>query len=457
MALLDQYLSNGSYLNNDLQYASTGAAITKNVGALPGCPTTGCVISFAGFQRPNASENSPDTQWMYRVDYHPWQKDTISFRYLHDRSSTSPDFGNNGNALAGFDTQVGGPSELGAGQWTHIFGAHLLNEFRVSEARIAFAFAPTSETLANPLNVLPTFSFGNLTGTTTAGSLTFPSLGPNQNFPQGRSEDLYQFQDTVRYTLGRNSFSFGADIGRLIEIDLVSQNALGTLTFASGGSGVTSLGNFLLNQLGPSGTATKTFGQTRADSHLWRNGGFAQDDVKLSSDLTVNLGVRYDYLTDPENSLKYPGIDPSNPYAPIDTVIPIQKDFNNVAPRIGFAYAPHSSALGFLGDGKTSIRGGFGIFYDSTFSNILVNSTQSSPNSVAGTLTQTTGNGLADATSLIPTISATLNPKSSVLSEASNFRNPLTYQYNLGVERELPGSNILGGPLHRKSLAERVS
>ena len=443
VALLDQYLSNGSYLTTDLQYGASGAPITQNVGALPGCPTTGCVITFAGFQRPNAPENSPDTQWMYRIDYNPWEKDNFFFRYLHDRTSLTPDFFNNANALAGFDTDQGGPSELAEGQWRHTFTPALLNEFRVSEARINFTFAPTAQTLANPLNSLYSIAFGGLSGATTVGNVGFPVLGPNQNFPQGRKEDLYQFQDTVRYTRGRQSFSAGVDIGRLIEIDLVSQNALGELSFAEGGSGVSSFGNFLLNQLGPSGTATKTFGPTRTDPHSWRNGVFAEDDVKVSADLSLTLGIRYDYLSNPENTLHYPGVDPYNPYAPINTVVPIQNDWNNIAPRIGFAYSPHG-VLGFLGDGKTSVRGGFGIFYDSTFSNILVNSAQAAPNANAGLLESTTGNGLGDATSLIPTISSALNPFSTVESEASNLVNPLTYQYNLGVERELPANIILG-------------
>jgi outer membrane receptor protein involved in Fe transport len=446
VATLDKYLNNGAYLSADLSYGGIDAngnptTITQNVGALPGCPATGCVVSFAGFQRPNQAEVSPDTQWMYRVDYTPWQKDSFSFRYLHDRTSLTPDFFNNPNALAGFDTDQGGPTELGAGTWTHIFSPNLLNEFRASEARIAFTFSPTAQTLANPLDSLPTITFGSLSGTTTAGSLSFPSLGPNQNFPQGRKEDLYQFQDTIGYTHGRQSFRIGADVGRLIEIDLVSQNALGTLGFVKGGSGVTSLGNFLLNQLGPSGTATKTFGKTRVDSHGWRSGLFAQDDIKLSPDLTINLGVRYDYLSNPENSLQYPGVDPDNIFAPINTVVPVQNDKNNISPRIGFAYSPHNSS--FFGDGKTVVRGGFGIFYDSTFSNILVNSTQSSPNAVSGTLIQTTGNGLSNASGLIATISPTLSPLSSVLSENSHLVNPLTYQYNLGIERELPGQNVL--------------
>ena len=446
VALLDQYLSNGAYLNSDIVYgpATPGNSYvtSKNVGALPGCPASGCVITFAGFQRPSPALNSPDTQWMYRVDYTPWEKDSFSFRYLHDRSSLTPDFFTNGGALAGFDTFQGGPAELGEGTWTHVFTSQLLNEFRVSEARLNFQFAPTAETLANPLDALATISFGNLTGTSTAGSVSFPSLGPNQGYPQGRKEDLYQFQDTVSYTKGRQTFRIGADIGRLIEIDLVGQNAKGGLNFVDGGSGVSSLGNFLLNQLGPSGTATRAFGPTRVDSHGYRNGFFAQDDIKFSPDLTVNLGVRYDYLSNPENSLKYPGVDPNNPLAPIPTYVPIKNDYNNISPRIGFAYSPHG-IFGKLGDGKTVIRGGFGIFYDSTFSNILTNSATAAPVAASGLLQLTTGNGLTNATSLIPTIPQQINQLSVVESEASNLVNPMTYQYNVGIERELPGTIVL--------------
>ena len=446
VALINQYLSNGAYLTSDVKYGTAanpnGPVTSKNVGALPGCPTAGCVVTFAGFQRPTQSFSEPDTQWMYRVDYQPWEKDKFSFRYLHDRGSFSPDFGNSPNALQGFDTQEGGPTELGEAQYTHLFTSNLINEFRVSEARLNFQFAPTAQTAANPLNSLPTLTFAGLTGTSTGGSISFPSLGPNQNFPQGRAEDLYQFQDTVTYTKGRQTLRFGVDIGRLIEIDFVSQNAIGSLGFAAGGSGGSSLGNFLLNQLGPSGTATKTFGKTRVDSHGYRSGVFAQDDVKLSSDLTVNLGVRYDYLTNPENNLPFPGINPANLFGPINTYVPIKNDTNNIAPRIGFAYSPHGM-FGKIGDGKTVIRGGFGIFYDSTFSNILVNTAQTSPNAVSGLLTQTTGNGLPNATSQIANITPQLNAQSSVTSEVNNLVNPLTYQYNLGVEREVPGGIVL--------------
>jgi outer membrane receptor protein involved in Fe transport len=448
VALLDSYInSGGSYLTNynvvtRANATNCPAPVCTNVGPQPGCPTAGCVITEGFFQRPAPSANRPDTQWTYKIDYTPWEKDSFSARYIHDRSASNPDFLNSPGALIGFDTLQGGPSELGQGTWTHIFTANLLNEFRVAETRLSFAFNQTPATIANPLNSLISISVGGV-----------PALGPNQNFPQGRGEDLYQLQDTVGWTKGRNSMRIGFDIGRQLEKDLVSQNAIGALAFATGGTsangniyGNSSLGNFLQNQLGPSGTATRTFGNTRIDPHDWRSGFFGQDDIKLSADLTINLGLRYDYLTNPENSLKYPGIDPNNPLSILSstggvttaTVYKVKNVKDLISPRFGFAYSPHYG--GYFGDGKFVVRGGFGIFYDSDFSNFVTNAAQTSPNAVSGQLIQTTGAGLTNATSLVPTIPSTLNLLSTVEVVADNMTNPTTYQYNLGIERQFAGN-----------------
>lgn len=447
VALLNQYVSNGSYLTipgyvhsqtlgnfADPKCVNGGKCIVSkiNVGAQNGCPSTGCVVTTGFFQRPSTPEINTNTQWTYKIDYKPRDKDSFAARYLHSRNAFSPDFLNNSGALIGFDTLQGGPSELGEGTWTHVFTPNILNEFRVSETRVHFAFSATPDTLANPLNNLASIGVGG-----------FPALGPNQNFPQGRGEDLYQLQDTVGWTIGKQSLRIGFDIGRQIETDLVSQNAKGALNFAAGGSGSSSLGNFLFNQLGPSGSATKAFGPTRLDPHNWRSGFFAQDDIKLTANLTVNLGLRYDYLSDPQNSTQFPGLDPLNPFAPITNVYPIKNDYNNLGPRVGFAYVPHFS--GFLGDGKSVIRGGFGVLYDSFFSNITTNSVQGGPNGPNGTIQVVTGNGQTNATGQIALITPTLTNQTSVGSGVvNNLVNPLTYQYNLGVERELPAGILLG-------------
>jgi len=442
VALLDQYLSNGAYLQDYTYFASQGVINTINVGQQTNCPT-GCSVTTGYFQRPNATQNQPDTQWMYRVDFIPRTQDSFSFRYLHDRASLSPDFFNNGYALAQFDTQQGGPTELGAGTWTHVFGPSVVNELRASEARLSFAFAPTAATLANPDYSLPILGINNIAqdqfGDNTLG---FQHGG----YPQGRAEELYQVQDTVSITRGRQTLRVGFDIGRQIETDLNPLNTIGELDFNSGGSGISSLGNFLQNQLGPSGSATRTFGNTRIDPHGWRTGIFGQDDIKLNPQLTLNLGIRYDYLTNPENSLPYPAIDPANPFQAIDTVVKVHNDNNNIAPRIGFAFTPAGN--GMFGGGRTVLRGGFGVFYDSPFSNFVTNAGGNAPNAVSGLATTAATdpafpNGLPNATSLLATLTPDLSPFDTVESVVKNMVNPVTYQYNLGIERSLPGSNLV--------------
>jgi hypothetical protein len=431
VALLQGLLNNGSYLK---QYANQsiglGSAEDLPISNRPGC-SGGCVISTANFLRPPVSQQQPDTQWLYRVDFIPRSGDTFTVRYLHDRSNFTPDLGLNSSGLPGFDGEVGGPAELGEGTWTHVFTPNLINEFRASEVRLSDLFDLTPEAKANPLS--KSFNLNFLDN-------NMPELGISQNIPQGRKQELYQFQDTVGWTKGRQSFRIGADVGRDLEIDLVAQNALGLLNFNAGGptptTGPSAVDNFLDNRLGTSGSATKTFGPTRVDPHLWKIAGFVQDDVKLTSELTMNVGVRYDYVTVPDNVLPFPAVDPNNPYAPINTVVKIKADKNNVGPRLGFAYNPHR---GFFADGKTVFHGGIGVFYDNTFTNILVNSAQSSPNAPTGNRQSNLDGGLANATGQLALITPTLDPlNSSVQSTSSNLVNPLTYQYNVGVERELP-------------------
>jgi hypothetical protein len=424
VALLDSYLSGGAYLT---AYTNVGAANAYKISPRAGC-TSGCSISTALFERPPVAQQEPETQWVYRIDFIPSAKDSFNVRYLHDRSNFNPYLPLNTSGLPGFDSEVGGPAEVGQGTWTHVFSAHLLNELRASETRVNFLFQPTPETVANPLskNYNITFSGQGFGGST--------PLGISQNMPQGNNEELYQFQDAMSWARGRHTLRFGADVGRQLETDVVAQNALGGLLFATGGA-LSPLDNFLDNFLGASGSAGKTFGPTRIDPHTWKSAFFIQDDVKLTSDLTINAGFRYDYLTAPENSLQYPAIDLNNPFAPINTVVKAKNDTNNVAPRFGFAWNPHMS---FFSDGKTVFHGGIGAFYDTDFTNIATNGAQSSPNAPTGLLTSTTGRGLANATTLIGTISPVLSPMSSVQSIASNLVNPLTWQWNFGVERQLP-------------------
>ena len=427
--LLQQYLANGSYFQS---FSQGPAGLSYRISSRPGCPN-GCTINTFSYVRNPIPQQNPDTQWIVRVDYAPHANDTFSYRYFHDRQSLTPDLGTNTSGLPGFDNAQGGPAEIAQGGWTHVFSPNLINELRAGETRISFLFYPLPETVNGPLGSAPNINFNDSNG--------LPNLGVDQNLPQGRTEDLYQIQDTVGWTKGRQSFRIGVDYGRQIEIDLVAQNAFGALTFGKSGTGVSKLDNFLNNNIGVGGNATKSFGSTRIDPHASKIAAYVQDDIKLSSEFTANVGLRYEYYTPIENSLPYPALDQSNPFLPITTVIKVQPDRNNFAPRIGFAYAPHQDSFLIR---NTAFHGGFGIFYDTDFSNIAVNGAQSAPNAPTGTITSTALVPVnAPATGpngLVTTLQPQLTPFNSVLSVSNRLVNPMIYQYNFGFERSLPAS-----------------
>ncbi len=424
--LLQGLLDNGAYLQNFVSFANQGTTTVPLGGGRPD-------LTLGHYQRPPVPEQNPDTQWTYRVDWLPRQSDTVYIRYLHDRTSLSPDFFTNSTSLPGFDTIQGGPSEQFGGAWTHVFTPHVLNEFRASETRINFTFAFAPETVANPLAHTPTITFSTEYAGGSPGG--FPTIGAPSGYPQGRGHDTYQIQDTVSYTRGRQTLRVGANIVRLFVRDLVPFNFYGTLNFQKGG-GFSDLGNFIDNYLGPAGSASISFGSNRVDPHTWNQYYFAQDDVKLTPELTANFGVRYEYQQNPENTLRFPGLDPANITAPIDTRLHVNQDRNNIAPRVGLAYAPQGG--GYLGAGKTVYHAGFGVFYDGLFTNIVDNSQSSSPNTIAPLAISTQGRGVANAAGVISTLSPTLNPRASVESVVNNLVNPQTFQWNFGFERQLP-------------------
>jgi hypothetical protein len=128
----------------------------------------------------------------------------------------------------------------------------------------------------------------------------------------------------------------------------------------------------------------------------------------------------------------------------------VARDTNNLAPSVGFAYAPSftDGIRGFVfGDKKTVIRAGYNIGYDSFFNNIASNAVASSPNTIVTTNTSFVNaanvRGLSNFSNQFPTTAAAVTPLSGQTLIVQDLRNPYYQRYSLGLQRELPFNIVM--------------
>jgi outer membrane receptor protein involved in Fe transport len=207
--------------------------------------------------------------------------------------------------------------------------------------------------------------------TTPAGFADFPNViiddlstvnvGPEQNGPQSYTQNAYSLSDTVNYVRGPHSLKFGIEGKKYIAPTNGIPRFRGEWDY-------TTLSQ-LVNDFVPNGSPNKALrgaGSGSVPENYNALYWFAQDDWKLTSRLTVNLGLRYEYvgtpLGDKRQTLNAIADDPA-----LGIFFRAPKpDKNNFAPRLGFAYDP-------TGRGKWSIRGGAGVAYDVIPNNFAIN------------------------------------------------------------------------------------
>jgi hypothetical protein len=384
-------------------------------------------------------------EWLGRVDHLISDKDRVSVRYYIDEFSNKPVY-TASNILSYAD----GSSIVAQNaliQETHIFTPGLLNDLRLGFNRVASSRAPAP-------NVPSVRDFGvtipyqppanDVQSVNVSGFFTF---GDNPHARFTRSNFLGS--DDLRWVLGRHSLSFGVDLERR-RVDLDNGfNSPGLFTFNGSYSGI-AMSDFMLGELYQFQRAQGQYENTRS----WALGFYAQDNFRATSKLTFNLGLRWEpYFPWHEIygrveafsipnyqagivSKVYPNAPPGLLFRG-DAGMPENgtgNSYKNFAPRLGFAYD-------VFGDGRTSIRGGAGMFYN------MVDDSPFAPNI---TLTPPPGpfnNPLANQPAYTSAFPAPFPPPAnSVFPKpvsvstynlgSSSFQVPVLYNWNLAIERQ---------------------
>lgn len=416
------------------------------VGALRG--TTSFVNVPLGGGRPDIQFGTATRQsaqpvntydYVTRVDWTVSAKNSASFRYLATKQLFSnqfpdPSTGVTGSQFPGFEIDVPSLAQNLFISDTHVFSPGTLNEFRFGYGRFNILFGPRD---ADLVTSGPQFIFS---GT------PISTVGLSQSFVQGRIFNNFQFQDTITHTIGNHTFRLGADILVQRAKQFVPINTRGTLTFAPGG-GFPTFGNFVdaFSGVG-AGAAAKVFGAGVDYPDVTTQAYFINDSWKVRPNLTLNLGLRYEYFGAVANNAGFPAFTGFD--APLQTRVEQKTDKNNFGPRVSFAYSPHFESGIFrtlLGSEKSVLRGGFAINYDVFFNNILSNIMATSPNALGTTITGATlgGRGIANFNDNALPATLVANPQATQNTIPANLKNPQTYVWNLGIQRELPGHNVL--------------
>src|SRR6266404_4660196 len=273
-------------------------------------------------------------------------KHTVSTRFLYDRFR-SPDFNPSLPAPQFLGTVgVDGRKAIISDVWT--ISSRVINNLRGSYSRSQGPQLTAPSGFEDFPNVI-------------IDDLSSLNLGPEQNAPQSYTQNVYQLADTITYIGGPHTFKMGLEGKKYIAPTNGIPRARGEWDY-------TTLSQ-LVNDFVPNGAPNKALrgaGSGNVAENYNAFYWFGQDDWKITSRVTLNLGLRYEYSGTPRaDNIQAINAIADDPAKGILFRAP-KPDVNNFAPRIGFAYDP-------TGRGKWAVRGGAGIAYDVIPNNFAIN------------------------------------------------------------------------------------
>ena len=401
------------------QYAQAPAACTAADISAGICPTGG-TVSVLGTPielgvLPVLAPNWQNYKYLTTsMDYNISDKDQLRGRYIYNNAQ----FIDTAAALPVFYTTIPYKYHLVALSEYHQFTPMISNELRLGYNRVANTWGVPDMTFPG-LDAFPNLTIDDLGGL---------NLGPAPNNPQYATQNLYQVIDNLTWVKGNHTLKFGFEGRKYISPQLFIQRSRGDYEWST-------LEGYA-RDLVPDGIAQRSVGSVgySGDQHglFW----YVNDVWKLRPNLSINLGVRYEYLSTPYGWTQQklnavanvPGlITFDSPRAP-------KTDF---MPRVGFAWSPGTS-------GNTSIRGGFGMGYDVLYDNI---GTLSRPPQIGSTIDCTGGGPPCSSTAFLAsgaippggaTGITTLDAATARAYTSSYLPNDVKYpysiQWNLGVQ-----------------------
>ncbi|MGB2673208.1 MAG: carboxypeptidase regulatory-like domain-containing protein [Candidatus Acidiferrum sp.] len=424
-------------------------------------PTSNSPTGAATFQNPLT--DNPD-EWTGKLDYEASPKDhfTATFgRILDPQLNPGP------GGIPGYGSTSDLYSRFFNLAYIRTFSPSILNEFRATAQRsdtlqrVPASHQPTSTGLG--INILS----DNPTGPT---QLDFPNatIGFSIQGPSRLVDNTFAYSDVLSWTHGKHTMRFGGSISAYQDNQVFEFEIDGQFFYSTSGAAGDPFANFLvgLPDFYDQGPAAPSDIRTKA-TYV-----FGQDEWHVANNLTLTYGLRYEYST-PKSDTEgrtysvIPGAPQSTvfPGAPLGLVFPGDKgapnganfpDKTNFAPRIGFAWQPFH-------DGKTSVRGGWGIFYDVLKAEdnfqfngqvpfasaaFIGNFTPQGPATTTGFGFQSdpfgsTGNPdpfdqpLNHSVIFADTFGTFTSNGTGATIVNPNLRTPYTYQYNLSIEHQV--------------------
>jgi hypothetical protein len=283
-----------------------------------------------------------------KIDQHLGQSDLLTVRYFYGNSDQSFPFAIlGGGILPGYNTVTPTTVNLLSASFTHVVSPNLLFELRGGWNRFEETFFPEDNSF-NPGSIgLGTTTDPRNFGLPEISVSGYSKVGANSSIPRGRTDTNTQLFGNVSYSAGRHRMKFGYEFRRTYVDGFFNAGYRGKLSFGS-------LDDFVAGI--PSG-GRQAQGDSARQTFQNNHSFYAQDNFQVSRRLTLNYGVRWDYNgVIGEKNGRFSRFVPGQGVVPVDQLY--DKDWNNFSPRL-------SAVWDASGNGKTILRAGWGLYYDS--------------------------------------------------------------------------------------------